>query len=118
MQQSHTILWRNHRPLVRDISYEMRQTYNAAVSKRLLKSNYGSQTNEALLATSTPLQESRLSLENLQGFLQSLNLCFPARFAFCICLRLCNAALSELSIILEDSVQLGLGGVPVAAHIG
>merc|ERR1719440_389754 len=59
------------------------------------------------------LQEGRLVLKHRECLLQTVDLGFPSGFALFVRLRLCNAALGDLSPILVHCCKLGVHTIPI-----
>merc|ERR1740138_1240807 len=57
------------------------------------------------------LQESSLTLKNRQRILQAADLGFSSRLSSFIRLRLCNAPLLDLTVVLQNCGKLGVGCV-------
>merc|ERR1719162_2567140 len=76
-------------------------------------------SSELMDAQSTPaaLHESSLTLEDLQCFLQALDLCCPTRFPLLVCLWLGNTPVFDLGKVLKHSGQLGACGVSISREI-
>merc|ERR1719424_2394663 len=76
-------------------------------------------SSELMGAQSTPaaLHESSLTLEDLQCFLQALDLCCPARFPLFVCLWLGNAPVLDFGKVLKHRGKFGTCGVPISREI-
>merc|ERR1719272_2197035 len=95
----------------------MAQSPRATVSTR--QSIGPKPSSELMDAQSTPatLHESSLTLEDLQCFLQALDLCCPTRFSLLVCLWLGNTPVLDLGKILKHRRKFGTCGVSISRKI-
>merc|ERR1740130_2346134 len=75
--------------------------------------------HEALVAVTAPalLYESSLRLEDLQSLFETLDLFFTAGFPLFIALRLGDASIFDLRVVVENGRELGVCGVPVSREL-
>merc|ERR1719272_107413 len=95
----------------------MAQSPRATVSTR--HSIAPKASSELMDAQSTPatLHESSLILEDLQCFLQALDLCCPTRFSLLVCLWLDNTPVLDLGKILQHRGKFRTCGVSISREI-
>merc|ERR1719313_344341 len=63
------------------------------------------------------LHESSFVFKDAEGLLQASNLCLAAGLALLVCLRLSNAPLFDLSIVVHDGGKLVVGGLSVRGKL-
>merc|ERR1719375_1386988 len=64
------------------------------------------------------LHERCLSFQDLEGLLQTSDLCSAATHALLISLRLCNASVFQFGVVFVDGRQLCVGSIAVGGHLG
>merc|ERR1719231_345455 len=87
-----------------------------AVVASVISSCVDADTTQCVLGRA--LQENSLTLENLEGLLESCNLSLAACNAIRVRLSLGDAACLDALVVLVDGVQLGLHTSPVSIGIG